>query len=30
MRWTILRDVGILLLVAQVLAAARPERNRLG
>jgi putative oxidoreductase len=28
MRWTIVRDVGILLLVAQVLAAARPERNR--
>jgi uncharacterized membrane protein YphA (DoxX/SURF4 family) len=30
MRWTILRDAGILFLVAQVLAAARPERNRLG
>jgi putative oxidoreductase len=29
MRWTILRDLGILLLVIQVLAAGRAERNRL-
>jgi putative oxidoreductase len=29
MRWTIARDIGILLLVAQVLAATRPERSRL-
>ena len=29
MRWTIVRDVGMLLLVGQVLASSRPESSRL-